>query len=204
MSHTSGAKELKGLEGMILLKDGKIGVLTNNHQFIPYTSFNNDFSDEIDKFCREYQQDPDSYKLGSFNFDSYSHLGEVDWENSNLILASHVFKELKLLEDGLPAEIKDLSKLPVEKCMSSYMGMRKLSIFGSKIKYYPVLVINDKDPVVINFSTATSNPDFEKEVRHLIISSPLFTKCQSEEFKNGVLEYCYDDINIEELSKHIK
>ena len=63
---------------MILLKQGKIGVLTNNHQFIPYNSFNNTFSAEIDRFCSEYRQTPDRYKLGSFNFDSYSHLEEID------------------------------------------------------------------------------------------------------------------------------
>lgn len=201
---TSSLNGLKGLEGMILLKEGKIGVLTNNHQFIPYTSFNTHFSDEIDKFCSEYKLDPGSYKLGSFNFDSYSHLEEIDWENSNLIIANNVFKELKILEDNLPVEIKSMRKLPIEKCMSSYMGMRMLSIFGSKIKYYPILVLEDKNPIVINFNTTTSNPDFEKEVKHLIISSPLFTKCKSEEFKKGVLDYCFDDINIDELSKHIK
>jgi len=88
--------------------------------------------------------------------------------------------------------------------MSSYMGMRRLSIFGSKIKYYPILVIQDKNPIVINFYTTTANPDYEKEVRHLILSSPLFTKCKSEEFKNSVLNYSFDDIDIDLLSKHIK
>ncbi len=189
---------------MILLKQGKIGVLTNLHQFIPYTSFNTDFSNEIDKFCKEYREDPGRYKLGSFNFDSYNHLDEINWENANLILAGHVFKELKTLENSLPDEIKNLRKLPVQKCMSSYMGMRMLSIFGSKIKYYPILVIEDNHPIVINFYTATSNPVFEREVKQLIISSPLFTKCKSEEFKKGVLDYCFDDIDIDELSKHIK
>ena len=204
MSNATNSNGLKGLEGMILLRQGKIGVLTNGHQFIPYTSFNTDFSDEIEKFCKEYEQDPDSYKLGSFNFDSYSHLDEIDWENANLILAGNVFKELKLLEDSLPEEIKTMRELRVEKCMSSYMGMRRLSIFGSKIKYYPILMIQDNDPVVINFYTATANPDFEKEVRHLILSSPVFTKCKSEEFKNSVLNHSFDDIDIDQLSKHIK
>lgn len=189
---------------MILLKDSKIGVLTNSYQFIPYTSFNKHFADEIDKFCTEYKQAPASYKLGSFNFDSYSHLDQIDWENSNLILSGHVFKELKILEENLPDEIKKMEKLPMEKCMSSYMGMRMLSIFGSKIGYYPILVIDGKSPIVINFNTASANPEFEKEVKHLIISSPLFTKCQSEEFKKGVLEYCFDDIDLDELSKHIR
>lgn len=193
MSDVSNANGLKGLEGMILLKQGKIGVLTNHRQFIPYTSFNTDFSDEIDKFCKEYKQDPGSYKLGSFNFDSYNHLDEIDWENTNLILAGHVFKELKVLEDSLPVEIRNMRRLPLEKCMSSYMGMRRLSIFGSKIKYYPILVIQDKNPIVINFYTTTANQDFEKEVRHLILSSPLFTKCKSEEFKTAVLNYYFDD-----------
>ena len=189
---------------MILLKQGKIGVLTNGHQFIPYTSFNTDFSDEIDKFCKEYEQAPDSYKLGSFNFDSYSHLDEINWENANLILAGHVFKELKILEDSLPVEIRKMRRLPLEKCMSSYMGMRRLSIFGSKIKYNPILVIKDKNPIVINFYTTTANQNFENEVRHLILSSPLFTKCKSEEFKKAVLNYYFDDKDIGQLSKHTK
>ncbi|MCW8852417.1 MAG: hypothetical protein OQK44_07090 [Gammaproteobacteria bacterium] len=204
MSNASNSNGLKGLEGMILLRQGKIGVLTNGHQFIPYTSFNTDFSDEIEKFCKEYEQDPDRYKLGSFNFDSYSHLDQIDWENANLILTGNVFKEIKRLEDSLPEEIKTMRKLPVEKCMSSYMGMRRLSIYGSKIKYYPILMILDKHPVVINFYTATANPEFEKEIRHLILSSPLFTKCKSEEFKNNVLNHNFDDIDIDQLSKHIK
>jgi hypothetical protein len=204
MSNLSAQKALKGLEGMIVLRNRKIGVLTNNHQFIPYSSFNKDFADEIDKFCEEYNQDPGSYKLGAFNFDSYSHLEEIDWENSNLILASHVFKKLKILDDSLPDEIKKLEKHPMEKCMSSYMGMRKLAIFGSKIGYYPILVIVNNNPIVINFNTATSNSEFEKEVEHLIISSPLFTNCRSEEFKNGVLDYDFDDNKIDELSNHTR
>ncbi|MBT8118884.1 MAG: hypothetical protein KJN89_04125 [Gammaproteobacteria bacterium] len=203
MSNTSAANGLKGLEGMILLKQGKIGVLTNNRQFIPYTSFNTDFSDEIEQFCKEYEQDPDRYKLGSFNFDSYSHLEEIDWDNANLILAGNVFKKIKILEDSLPAEIKQMRKLPVEKCMSSYMGMRRLSIFGCKLKYYPVLMIQDKDPIVINFYTATAKPGFEDEVRQLILTSPVFTKCKSEDFKNSVLNHSFDDLDIDELSKHI-
>lgn len=203
MSNTSGPNSLKGLEGMILLKQGKIGVLTNNHQFIPYNSFNNTFSAEIDRFCSEYRQAPDRYKLGSFNFDSYSHLEEIDWQNSNLILTGNVFKQLKLVETNLPEDIRKKKKLPLEKCMSSYMGMRMLSILGSKINYNPILLIDDKKPIVINFNTSSANPEFEKETRHLIISSPLFTKCKSEEFKTEVLNYCFDDINIGELSKHI-
>lgn len=203
MTDTSSSNRLQGLEGMILLRKGKIGVMTNNHQFIPYTSFNSEFSDEINRFCEQYKQHPDHYKLGSFNFDSYSHLDEIDWKNANLILAGHVFKELKILEDSLPDEIKKLRRLPVEKCMSSYMGMRMLSIFGSKIEYYPILVFDDKNPIVINFNITSANPDFEKEVKHLIISSPLFTKCKNEEFKRGVLDYCFDDINLDEMSKHI-
>lgn len=204
MSNLSAQKALKGLEGMIVLKNRKIGVLTNNHQFIPYSSFNKNFAAEIDKFCEEYNQDPGSYKLGAFNFDSYSHLEEIDWENSNLILASHVFKKLKVLDDSLPEEIKKLEKYPMEKCMSSYMGMRKLAIFGSKIGYYPILVMVNNKPIVINFNTATSNSEFEKEVEHLIISSPLFTNCRSEEFKNGVLDHGFDDIEIDELSNHTR
>lgn len=195
MSEASGSNSLKGLEGMILLKGGKIGVLTNSHQFIPYNSFNSIFSAEIENFCRAYEQSPYKYKLGSFNFESYNHLQEIDWQNSNLILTGDVYRALKALEESLPEEIRKKKKLPLEKCMSSYMGMRMLSILGSKINYYPVLSIDNNKPVVINFNTFSNNHDFEKEIQQLIISSPLFTKCKSEEFKSEVLDYNFDALD---------
>lgn len=198
----SNISSFRGLEGMLAYSEGKIGVLNNHYQFIPYTSFNADFSQEINRFSSEYKQNPDDYQLGYFNLDSYNHLEEIDWENSNLILSNNVYNKLKMLEESLPAEIKMMNKLPIEKCMSSYMGMRMLSIFGSKIRCYPVLIIDDEKPVVINFKTVNLNLDFEHEIKHLIISSPLFIKCKSEEFKTGVLKYCFDDININEISKY--
>lgn len=198
----SNISNFRGLEGMLAYSEGKIGVLNIHYQFIPYTSFNTDFAHEIDKFFSEYKQNPGDYRLGYFDLDSYNHQEEIDWENSNLILSDSVYNKLKILEANLPAEIKKMNKLPIEKCMSSYMGMRMLSIFGSKIRCYPVLIIDDEKPVVINFKTVNLNLDFEHEIKHLIISSPLFIKCKSEEFKTGVLKYCFDDININEISKY--
>jgi len=191
--------DFKGLEGMPAFYEGKIGVVSNNYQFIAYNSFNSKFSDQIDKFAREYTQSPDSYRLGFFNSDSYEHLGKINWKKSNLILTGDVYNQLKELEKKLPEEIKAMNRFPIEKCMSSYMGMRLLSIFGNKVEYYPVLAIDDGKPVVINFATKTSNPDFEKEVKCLIVTSPLFIECKSEDFKMGVLEYYFDDINMDDL-----
>jgi len=191
--------DFKGLEGMLAFYEGKIGVVSNNYQFIAYNSFNSKFSKQIDKFSREYAQSPDSFRLGSFNSDSYQHLEKINWKKSNLILTDNIFKRLKNLEKKLPAELKAMNRFPFEKCMSSYMGMRLLSIFGNKVKYYPVLAIDDGKPVVINFNTATSDNDFEKEVKCLIVTSPLFIECKSEEFKMEVLNYYFDDINFDDL-----
>ncbi len=191
-----------GLEGMIILNKGKVGVLSNNHQFISYNSFNVAFSAQIAEFFSAYEHNMKAYVLGYFNDDAYSHPENFDWQNSSLILVNTVYKKLKTLEQSLPEEIKRVNEYPVEKCMSSYMGMRLLSIFGSKAGYYPVLIIKDKKPVVINFNTITSSPDFEKEIKHLIISSPLFITCKSEAFKMGVIQYCFDGIDINKRSQY--
>ncbi|RDH82496.1 MAG: hypothetical protein DIZ80_09425 [endosymbiont of Galathealinum brachiosum] len=95
-----------------------------------------------------------------------------------------------------------MSKHPIEKCMSAYMGMRLLSIFGNRVGCHPVLTTYDDKPVVINVNTVTSNPDFNKEVKYLIISSPLFIECANKEFKANVLKYCFDDIYIKNINKH--
>lgn len=194
--------DFKGLEGMLAFYEGKIGVVSNNYQFIAYNSFNSKFSDQIEKFSREYKYSPDSYRLGFFNYDSYEHLEKINWKEPNLILTDNIYKKLKDLEKKLPVEIKAMNRFPFEKCMSSYMGMRLLSIFGNKVRHYPVLAINDGNPIVINFNTITSNPDFEKEVKCLIVTSPLFLECKSEEFKMGVLEYYFDDLNFDELATY--
>lgn len=191
--------DFKGLEGMLAFYEGKIGVVSNNYQFIAYNSFNSKFSDQLDRFSREYAQSPDSFRLGLFNSDSYQHLEKINWKEPNLILTDNVFKKLKDLETKLPAEIKAMNRFPFEKCMSSYMGMRLLSIFGNKVRYYPVLAIDDGKPIVINFNTITSKSDFEKEVKCLIVTSPLFLECKSEEFKMEVLNYYFDDINFDDL-----
>ena len=154
-----------GLEGMLAFHEGKIGVLNNQHQFIAYRTFNSSFSDQIDKFSREYQQSPENYRLGIFNSESYDHLDRIEWKIPNLILTDKVFKRIQAIEKKLPAEIKAMNKYPVEKCMSSYMGMRILSIFGNKMRCYPVLFVEEGKHIVINFNTVVADPDFEKELK---------------------------------------
>lgn len=188
-----------GLEGMLVFHEGKIGVLNNQHQFIAYRTFNSNFSDQIDKFSRGFEQSPESYRLGVFNSESYDHLDKIEWKIPNLILTDKVFKKVKALEKNLPAEIKAMNKYPVEKCMSSYMGMRILSIFGNKMRCYPVIFVENGKHIVINFNTVVADPDFEKEVKCLIVTSPLFLKCKSEEFKQDVLDYYFDELNFDEL-----
>ena len=184
---------------MLVFHEGKIGVLNNQHQFIAYRTFNANFSDQIDKFSQEYEQTPENYRLGIFNSESYEHLDKIKWTIPNLILTDKVFKRIKALEKKLPADIKAMNKYPVEKCMSSYMGMRILSIFGNKMGCYPVLFVEDGKHIVINFNTVVADPGFENEVKCLIVTSPLFLECKSEEFKKGVLNYYFDELNFDEL-----